>query len=47
VVVKVDSRDVWPLLVAAPLPFVWSLMRRSFLQNVNWPQSSKTKMPHH
>jgi hypothetical protein len=31
VVVKVDPADFCPLPVAAPLPMVWSLMRRSFL----------------
>ena len=40
VVVKADPADVCPLPVADPLPIVWSLMRRSFLQNVNFRMSS-------
>src|SRR4029077_20163055 len=43
VVVKADPADVCPLPVAEPLPIVWSLMWRSFLQNVNCAQSSKIK----
>jgi hypothetical protein len=46
VVVKVDPADFCPFPVADPLPIVWSLMRRSFLQNVNCVQWSKIKKPH-
>jgi hypothetical protein len=43
VVVKADPADMCPVPVTDPLPIVWSLMRRSFLQNVNYAQSSKIK----
>ena len=38
VVVKADPADFCPLPVADPFPIVWSLMRRSFLQDVNCAQ---------
>jgi hypothetical protein len=46
VVVKPDPVDPCPFPAADPLPIIWSLMRRSFLQNVNCTRYSKIKKPH-
>jgi hypothetical protein len=43
VVVKADPTDSRPLPVADPLPFIWLLIRRSFLQDAVSYQPSALK----